>query len=372
MFKLALRLSAAMALAIIATSPSTAAKLKLPPPKAPQGKIYSPGMIARDLEKRGYRIEKMKRKGTTYSVTATGPNRNRVQITVDGRSGDIVGLAVLKPADNLIGAIAAIVRAATGTRYVDDWHPFGIIVPDIYQTRWTVVSTEVWTDYSVEYVTEDWSGAGYRFAVPYDTIRPGYDGYSVTTLEVSEMGEPVYDVYEANGTEISTDYSEESVEISEATTFETTYESENAAMEESYLGGEVADEDSSVAEIGDIDVSAADEGGDEMSATDDAGDDDVTEADDSGSEDLSDGDTTGDTADEAADDPDDFADEPDEAADAVDDSAGEPDDDSGYTDEPDDSGDADEPDDSGDDYADDAGDDGGDDYSDDGGDPELQ
>jgi len=346
-------MSAAMALAILATSPLSAAKLRLPAPTAPKDRIYSPGAIAQDLEKRGYRIDKMRRKGTTYSITATGPKGNKVQLTVDGRSGDIVGLAVLQAAANLAAAIAAIVKSGKGTRYVDDWHPFGIIVPDIYQTRWTVITTDVWTNYSVEYVTESWSGAGYRFAVPYSTIRPGHDGYSITTLEVSELSEPVFDVYDYNGTEITTEYSEESVEMSEASEFETTYAAENAQLGADYLGGEVGDDDMDLAEIGDMDVSDVDESTDEA----DAGEADAPDDDD----DVAD--TAADTSDEgqedmAADVDDDeiVSDEPDDSGD---DSADEPDDDSGDFD------------DAGDDY-DDGGDDGGDDYADDGGDePDL-
>lgn len=366
MTKFTLRFSAAMALALLATSPLTAAKLRLPPPTAPKDRIYSPGTIAKDLEKRGYQIEKMKRKGTTYSITATGPNRNRVQLTVDGRSGDIVGLAVLSPAPTLAAAIAAILLGGKGTRYVDDWHPFGIIIPDIYQTRWTVITTDVWTDYSVMYVTESWSGAGYRFAVPYTTIRPGSNGYSVTTLEVSELSEPVYALYEHDGVEISTEYSEESIEISEATSFVSTHSAELEQMEDSYLGGSVADADVDLAEIDDLDVSDVDDDGDDdgADAADDAADDSAADVDD---------DADDDPAAEAADVDDDAdeAEDPDDADESMDE-AEEPDVDEGddFADEGEESDDAAEDfDDSSDDY-DDSGDDGGDDYDDGGDEPD--
>ena len=317
-----MRLSAAaVTLALATTSPVAAAKLQLPPPTAPKDRIYSAGAIAKSLEKRGYRIEKMKRKGTTYSVTATSAKGNRVQLTVDGRSGDIVGLAVLNPAPNLVDAIAAIVKAGTGRRYVDDWHPFGIIVPDIYQTRWTVITTDVWTDYSVEYIDESWSGAGYRFAVPYNTVRPGHGGYSITTLETSELSSPVYDVYDSSGVEITTEYSEQSVEISEATEFETNYATENEQLEDAYLGGQVGDDEVDLAEISDTDVSDADEGPDDaLAGTDDgAGSDDAAAdvededaaADDPAVDDAADDDDTA-TVDDATEDESMSADEPDD------------------------------------------------------------
>jgi hypothetical protein len=370
----AMRLSAAVSLAFIVTSPVVAAKLKLPPPTAPKDRIYSAGAIAKSLEKRGYRIEKMKRKGTTYSVTATSAKGNRVQLTVDGRSGDIVGLAVLKAEPSLAAVIAAIVKGGTGRRYVDDRHPFGIIIPDTYQSRWTVITTETWTDYSVQFVDESWSGAGYRFAVPYNTVRPGHDGYSVTTLETSEMSRPVYDVYDSSGIEISTEYSEESVEISEATEFETTYAAENEQLEDAYLDGQVGDDEVDLAEIADADVSEADEGFDEANAgIEEAGSDDVaadvededTAADEAGVDDAADDDDTA-TVDDAAED-DDTVTADDAADDAAEDeavSADEPDDgDSGgddFSSEPED-------DEGGDAYDDGGSDDGGDDYGDDGG-----
>jgi hypothetical protein len=365
----AMRLSAAVTLALVTNSPVAAAKLQLPPPTAPKDRIYSAGAIAKSLEKRGYRIEKMKRMGTTYSVTATGRSGNKVQLTVDGRSGDIIGLAVLNPVANLVGAIAALLTSNKGTRYIDDWHPFGIIIPDIYQTRWTVIPTTSWRDYSVAYVTEPWVGSGYRFAVPYNTIRPGYNGYSVTTLEVSELGNPVYDIYDSGGVEISTEYAEESVEITEATSFETTYAEQNEQMAESYLGGAVADEDFDVAEIGDMDVSDADDFGEDTAM--DAGDDSGNEAMEPGEEPAG--------LDPGAD-PDEAVDDPDDSEPGIDD-VDEPDE---HADEPDMSGNLDEPDDLGDDAGDDpgepeddfgsddsGGDDGGGDYDDGGGEPDT-
>src|SRR4051812_34275565 len=108
MTKTALRLSAAIALVVFGSSSAAAAgsaKLRLPPSTTPKNKIYSAQAVAGELEKRGYRIESMKRHGDTYSVRATGPRNNKVQLTVDGRSGDVVGLAVLQAAADMVSAI---------------------------------------------------------------------------------------------------------------------------------------------------------------------------------------------------------------------------------------------------------------------------
>jgi len=362
MRKAVFMLSAAFALAGLSySSPSAAAaqgspaKLRLPPPKAPKDQIYSPGVIAQDLQKRGYRIESMRRLGTTYSITATGPSKNKVQMTVDGRSGEIIGLAVLQAAPNLFDAIAALVRAGTGARYVDDWHPFGIIVPDTYQTRWTVYPVTSWTTTTTAYVPEAWSGKGYRFAVPYRTVRPGARGKSKSTIPASKMRRPAYSVRDSNGTEMSTEYSEETTEITETTTYETTYESENESLEEGYLGGAVGEGPDDVDDITDYDSEDGD-----FDITDNQGDDYDADIDD---------DDNGPDADEPGDDNGPDADEPDDDNSP---DADEPDDDNGPdADDGDDDG-SDEADDPGDDGSDDAddGDDGGDDDGgdDDGGD----
>lgn len=334
-------LSAALVLASAISTGVVAApaSLRLPPPKSPQNQIYSPGAIAKSLKKLGYSVEKMKRKGTTYSVTGKSRSGNRVQLTIDGRSGAIVGLAVLQAAPGQAAKVATAVKSKRGSRYVDDSTPFGIIIPDIFQTRWTPITSNVWNLYTVEYIVENWAyaGWGYRFAVPYYSVRPGYDGYSVTTFTVEELGQPVYEIYDFQGTEISTEYSEESIEIRAAEEWEERYADEEERLEENYLDGSIDEMDVEITETADFDSEDGDL---------DVGD---NPADDYDDEDYS-------GADE-----DDDADEDDAGED--DDDAGENDDDPGDEDE----GDAEqEADDSGDED-DDGGDDGGDEGYDDGG-----
>ena len=279
--------------ASMAASAASPANLRLPPPKAPKDNIYSPGAIDKSLTRLGYRIEKMKRKGTTYSVRAVGKSGNRVQLTVDGRSGAIVGLAVLQAAPGQGPRVAAIMKSRRGSRYVDDSHPFGIIIPDTYQLRWTVIPNNVWTVYTTDYISENWTyvGAGYRFAVPYYSVRPGHNDYSVTTFEVTELGEPIYDVYDYEGTEISTAYSEESYEIAASQSFEDTFGTLNEQLAHSYLDGTIGDLDE--VEMGDVadfdsedgDFDIADDSGDDYDADadgDDDGDGAAGDDDDSG------------------------------------------------------------------------------------------
>ena len=288
-------LSAAIVLAgsiSVAASAAPSANFRLPPPKAPKDKIFSPGAIDKSLKQLGYRVEKMKRKGTTYSVRAVGKSGNRVQLTIDGRSGAIIGLAVLQAAPGQGPRVAAVMKSRRGSRYVDDSTPFGIIIPDTYQFRWTVIPNTLWTVYTADYLPESWTyvGSGYRFAVPYYSVRPGHNDFSVTTFAVSELNEPIYDVYDFEGTEISTSYSEESSEIAATQSFEDTWGTLNDQLEETYLDGAIddmaevdADEvDDFDSEDGDFDI-ADDTGDDYDSDDDDPGDDnddDDTEDDD--------------------------------------------------------------------------------------------
>lgn len=390
MSKFTLYLSAAVALAITANSPATGAKLRLPPAQTPKDKIYSPATVALELEKRGYRIESMKRQGTAYSITATGPRGNKVQLMVDGRSREIVGLAVLSAAANMVAAIAGVMKSGKNTRYVDEWHPFGIIVPQIYQSSWTPIAT--WKTGPV-YLDQPWTGRGYRYAVPYKSIRPGRGGTSRSKIPPSRMQKPLYDVYDSNGVEMETvSVTEDSTIISEVTTEETTYSSEFSAMEESYLGGDLGEESFDEvydydAEDGDLDIAdnandgydadlyeadddsgaddddaasdvvAAEDDGDDADVAGAADDDDDAGDDDAGATNDADDDNDGDNT--ASDD-----DSDEDAGDEADDADAQSED----ADEPDEGGDDEAEDDGGDDYEDDGGDDGGDDYDDGGGD----
>ena len=362
MTKSALRLSAAMALAMLAASPAIAAKLRLPPARAPDAQIYAPTAIASDLQKRGYRIESMKRQGTAYSIKAVGPNKNKVQLMVDGRSGEIVGLAVLEAAANAAAAIVAAMRSGNNARYVDDLHPFGIIVPDTYQKNWLTITSWTISPGAPVYTKAPKTGRGYRYAVPSRSVRPGRGGRSRSTIPASRMQKPQYDVYESGGAEMETvSYSEDNTIISEVTTEETTYSEEYTAMDESYLGGELGDE--SYDEVADYDAEDGDDNfADDIDDGYDAELDDADDVeDDSGEADSGDEADDEDDADDQA--GDDDADSGDDDDDGEADEAGDEESDEAEEEEADDSADEDE-----EDY-DDGGDD--EDYDDGGDDPEA-
>ena len=358
MTKSALRLSAAMALAILTTSPAIAAKLRLPPARAPEAQIFAPTAIAADLQKRGYRIESMKRQGTAYSIKAVGPHNNKVQLMVDGRSGEIVGLAVLEAAANAVAAIAAAMKSGKNARYVDDLHPFGIIVPDLYQKDWIAITSWTACPGAPVYTKAPKTGRGYRYAVPYRTIRPGRGGRSRSTIAPARMQKPQYDVYESSGAVMETTSSEDTTMISEVTTEETTWSSEESSIEASYLGGELSGENyDEVADYDaeDGDLEFADDSSDDYDAEDDDLDDNAG-LDDDGTDEAADTDDAGEADDDAGEAEE--ADEADEADDVADDS----DEEEAEADEPDDESEdyEDEGDDDSEDYDDGGDDDGGD------------
>lgn len=264
MSKRAFNVTAALGLVLVASTETFAARLRLPPARAPANSIYSPAAIAGELAKRGYRIEKMKRKGTAYSVTATGPHGNRVQMLVDGRSAEIVGLTVIEAAANLIGAIAAAMKSGKNTRYYDDTRPFGVIVPDRYQVNWTQITNNSWNAPrgAPRFVSASKSGRGYRYAVPYRTVRPAVGGGTRSTYSPKRMSRPVYDVYDSSGSQLeTTDVREDSMILSQVSTEETSYSSQEeifeSSYESSYFGGEVTD--SSLEMVADYDAEDGDE-----------------------------------------------------------------------------------------------------------------
>lgn len=362
MTKYTLRLSAAMALAMFAASPLVAAKLRLPPARAPDQQIYAPTAIAADLQKRGYRIESMKRQGTAYSIKAVGPHQNKVQLMVDGRSGEIVGLAVLQAAPDLITLVAQAIIGGKNARYVDDRYPFGIIVPDLYQKDWIAITSWTVSPGAPVYMKAPKTGRGYRYAVPYRTIRPGRGGRSRSTIPASRMQTPQYAVYESGGAELETvSYSEDTTIISEVTTEESTYSAEYSALEDSYLGGELGDE--SYDEVVDYD---AEDGDYEFADNSDDGYDaevveagDVNDDGDAGSDEADDSIADDSIADDSADD--DSVDDGDEAEDASDDA------DEAAEDSDSEEAEGDEPEEESEDYDDG----GGDDYDDGGDEPDV-
>ena len=125
----------AFAAALMLGAPALAA---LPASAEAAEHLRSPYQVASDLGARGYRVADLRRMGAAYAVAATGPSGNRVLLTVDGRSGEIVGLQVLKWAPGVKP------RPAHGARYVDDTYVFGRLAPPKKTAGWTRYRPEEW------------------------------------------------------------------------------------------------------------------------------------------------------------------------------------------------------------------------------------
>ena len=349
----------AFALVLSMATPAAAERLRLPAARAPANAIFSPAAIAGNLRQRGYRIETMRRQDTAYSITGTGPRGNRVQMLVDGRSGEVVGLSVLQAAPNLAAAVAEVLRGPRQARFRDETTPFGIVVPDRNARGWVTVPAGAYAagQRGNRYVRQASNARGYRFAVPARSVRPGRGGRSRSTIAHSRMRQPIYQVYDANGALLqSAAEAEDRAALSELQAEEAIAAADDLALENAYLEGaldgadldEVSDYD---AEDGDLDIAdnaADDYDGDEYDDTYD---------------DYAEG-----VSDDASGAADDDADDTNDAGAAEDNDAGN-DDDSGN----DDAGDDDVGDEeAGDDDPDDGGEDGGDDDDggDDGGDPD--
>src|SRR3569832_135190 len=73
-------------------------RLVIPHPTVPSGQAYSPHAVVAKLAQSRFKVMELCRKGQAYAIVAIGPTGNKVQMTVDGASGAIVGMAILRRA----------------------------------------------------------------------------------------------------------------------------------------------------------------------------------------------------------------------------------------------------------------------------------
>ena len=240
MKKTTLLISAAIMLSAAPLFAAPHARLVLPAAKAPANSILSPGAVAAILQTKGYRVQSMARKGTAYSIKATGKHGNKVQMLVDGRSGEIVGLSVLDAAANLIQAVADALKSNKTKRHVDDRHPFGVVVPDRYARDWAVIPASAWATGGQRFIPVQRSASPYRYAVPHRSVRPGKNGRTHSTIPAERMREPVYAVYEADGALIdAANEADERAMHAEIEAEDARMQSEDLAAENAYLAGQV-------------------------------------------------------------------------------------------------------------------------------------
>jgi hypothetical protein len=247
--------AACVALLAISVGCGAAPAKKEAPPAAAKAKVASPGQVASMMKQARFEVAGVYRNGAAYVVKAKGPSGNEVLAAVDGRTGKIIGMDVVKWAP---GA-KRVKRGSRGGAFTGDVYEFGVVVPVAALATWVTyepvqwaTSTDAWIE--VETTTTTWSEVTYEEGV----TEVAYESYVEEYTEDYgvELDEAVsaYEVAEAD--------------IEDATVTETT---EVNTVETAEVTEEVGQADAGAPEA-------------EYAAADDAGADDGGDAGDAGAE----------------------------------------------------------------------------------------
>ncbi|MGZ8362514.1 MAG: hypothetical protein ACXW3D_01530 [Caulobacteraceae bacterium] len=246
---------------------------------APKAKIIPPSKVATLMKQAKFQVSGIYRKGPSYVVRAKGLTGNDVIVVVDGKSGKIIGLDVVKWAP---GA-KRVKRGSRGAKFTGDVYEFGVSISLPVLLTWEVYSPATWTSTSsawieVDSVSVSWSSVTYEESVTevsYETYSEEYsEEYSVSLEEEVSS----YESYEETIEESS-----ESVETSETSEESVTTEESSEESSESVESSEEHHEDADSSDDGgnddpgDADDGGGDDGGDDSggdSGGDDGGGDD--------------------------------------------------------------------------------------------------
>ena len=196
-------------LAVSATAAAAAPSAKL--------KVLSPGQVGALMAKAKFKVSGVYRKGPSYVVRATGPTGNDVILAVDGKSGKIIGLDVVKWAPNA----KRVKRGSRGNAFTGDVYEFGVSISLPALATWLVYEPAVWTSTNdtwieVETTTVSWTEVTYEESVTevsYETYTEEYSEEFDVSLEEEVSS---YEEAEASIEEVSyTETSEETVETTE-------------------------------------------------------------------------------------------------------------------------------------------------------------
>lgn len=160
----------------------------LPKPRVGKNRSYSPNAIVAALTKKKFKVQQLFRKGSAYSVVAIGPSGNKVQLTVDGASGTILGLAVMQWAPKVARPPH---KAAPPRSFAGDTRPFGAVVPAPAYRKWTSYRPDEWVRPGPAVIPIVTTYAPYQEALPYNyyvtlpdrgfvpVVPPNYEPYAV-------------------------------------------------------------------------------------------------------------------------------------------------------------------------------------------------
>jgi len=205
--------------------------------EAPKAKVAAPGQVAAMMKQAKFEVAGVYRNGSSYVVEAKGPSGNQVLAAVDGRTGKIIGLDVVKWAP---GA-KRVKRGSRGDAFTGDVYEFGVAVPVTALATWVSYEPAVWTSTASEWIEVEttaatWSEVTYEESV----TEVAYESYVEEYSEAYDISlEEEVTAYEVAETDIGADEATETVEVSETATVETAEAVETA---EDPGGDEPADE----------------------------------------------------------------------------------------------------------------------------------
>ena len=144
------------------------------PPR--KDRVIPPARVTVLMKAAKFKVLAMYRKGANWVVRAKGASGNEVLTVLDGRTGKIIGLDVIKWAP---GA-RRVTRGSRGNAFTGDVYEFGYSVPVAALATWVVyeeaswsVTTTEWLEVTVE--TISWSEVTYESSV----TEISYEAYSV-------------------------------------------------------------------------------------------------------------------------------------------------------------------------------------------------
>jgi hypothetical protein len=145
-------------------------------------RIWSPHKVTQQFVAKQFKIEDVRRKGSTYVVLATGPKGNKVRLVVDGKTGKVRGMDVVKWAS---GA-RRVRRGSHGTAFFSEFYEFGVTIPEAQYVTWVDYDAPAWIS-SVEYVevTTD----EYTEEVTFEEVTYEETVTEETVTETEELGD---------------------------------------------------------------------------------------------------------------------------------------------------------------------------------------
>lgn len=219
-------------------------------PAQAKAKVMAPAKVARLMKQSKLEVAGVYRKGANYVVKAKGPSGNEVLVAVDGASGKILGLDVVKWAP---GA-KRVKRGSRGAAYSGDVYEFGQVAPVAALSTWVVYEPAQWVSTGPEWIEVEttpvsWTEVTYEENVTEVT----YEEYAVEYAETYEVSlEEEAHAYEV-AEETATEETVETVETAQTVETEETVEQGDTADTADHAADDGGDADGNPGDGGEAD-----------------------------------------------------------------------------------------------------------------------